>query len=100
MAECEELKNLLMRVKEYNEKAILKLNVCVYIYIHIYMCIYIYIYIYIYKLYIYIYITNIMECGLITSWQIEGIKVEAVADVFFSGSKITADGDCSREIRR
>ena len=61
------------------------------------MCIYIYIYIYIILV---IYITNIMERGLITSWQIEGIKVEAVADVLFSGSKITADGDCTHEIRR
>ena len=44
--------------------------------------------------------TKIMTSGPITSWQIEGIKVEAVADVLFSGSKITADGDCSCEIRR
>ena len=44
--------------------------------------------------------TKIMASGPITSWQIEGEKVEVVADFLFSGSKITVDGDCSREIRR
>ena len=45
-------------------------------------------------------LTKIMESGTITSWQIEGEKVEAVADFIFSGSKITADYDCSHEIKR
>ena len=44
--------------------------------------------------------TNIMVSSLITSWQINGEKVETVADFIFGGSKITADGDCSREIKR
>ena len=44
--------------------------------------------------------TKIMACGLITSWQIEGEKVVAVTDVLFLGSKITADSDCSHEIKR
>ena len=67
MAESEEeLKSLLMRVKE-SEKAGLK--------------------------------TKIMASSPITSWQIEGERVEAVTDFLFLGSKITADGDCSREIR-
>ena len=73
MAEMEELKSLLMRVKEESERACLKLNNKK---------------------------TKIMASSPITSWQIEGEKVEAVADFLFLGSKITADGDCSHEIRR
>ena len=69
----EELKNLLMRVKEENEKASLKLNIKK---------------------------TKTMASGSITSWQIEGDKVEALTDFLFLGSKITADGDFSHEIRR
>ena len=73
MAESkEELKCLLMRVKEESERAGLKLNNK----------------------------TKIMAPSPITSWQIEGEKVEVVTDVFFLGSKITADGDYSHEIRR
>ena len=74
-AECEkELKNLLMRMKEKNEKACCKLlkNPK----------------------------TKIMATGPITSWQIEGGKLEAVTDFLFLGSKIIADCDCSHEIRR
>ena len=72
MAESEEeLKDLLMRVKEESEKAGLKLNIQ--------------------KI-------KIMASGLITSWQIEGVILETVADFIFLGSKITADGDCSHEI--
>ena len=66
----EELKNLLIRVKEAREKAGLKLNIK----------------------------TKIMASGPITSWQIEGEKVEKVTDFLFLSSKITADGDCSHEI--
>ena len=74
MAESEEqLKSLLMRVKEENEKAGLKLKIQT---------------------------TKIMAFGPITSWQIEGEKGEAVTDFLFLGSKITADGDCSHEIKR
>ena len=74
MAESkEELKTLLMRVKEESEKAGLKL---------------------------YILKTKIMASGPITSWQIQGEKVEAVTDIIFLGSKITADGDCSHKIKR
>ena len=74
MAESEEeLKSLLMKVKEESEKSGLKLNV---------------------------HKTKIMASGPITSWQIEREKVEAVTDFLFLGSKITADGDCSPEIRR
>ena len=74
MAESEEeLKTLLMKVKEESEKAGLKLNFQ--------------------KM-------KIMASGRITSWQIEREKVEAVTDFLFLGSKITADGDCSHEIRR
>ena len=74
MAESEEeLKSLLMRVKEERERAGLKLNIKK---------------------------TNIMASGPITSWQIEGEKVEVVTDFLFLGSKITVDGDCSHEIRR
>ena len=68
-----ELKSLLMRVKEKSEKAGLKLNIQK---------------------------TKIMASGLITSWQIEEEKVEAVTDFIFLGSKITADGDCPHEIKR
>ena len=74
MAESEEeLKNLLMKVKEESEKAGLKLNIKK---------------------------AKIMASGSITSWQIEGEKVEAVTDFLFLGSKIIADDDCSHEIRR
>ena len=74
LAESEkERKNLLMRVKEESEKADLKLNIQK---------------------------TKIMASGPITLWQIEGGKVEAVTDFLFLGSKITADGDCSHEIKR
>ena len=74
MAESEEeLKNLLMKVKEESEKAGLKLNVQK---------------------------TKIMASGPITSWEIDGETVETVADFIFLGSKITADGDCSHEIKR
>ena len=68
----EELKSLLMKVKEESEKVGLKLN---------------------------IHKTKIMASGPITSWQIEGEKVEAVTDFIFLGSKITGDGDCSHEIK-
>ena len=73
MAESEELKSLLMKVKEESEKAGLKLNIQK---------------------------TKIMASGPITSWQIDGETVERVADFNFLGSKITADGDCSHEIKR
>uniref|UniRef100_A0AC11ESR1 Uncharacterized protein n=2 Tax=Ovis aries TaxID=9940 RepID=A0AC11ESR1_SHEEP len=73
MAESEEeLKNLLMRVKEESEKVGLKLNIQK---------------------------TKIMASGPITSWQIDGETVETVADLIFLSSKITADGDCSHEIK-
>ena len=74
MAESkEELKSLLMKVKEESEKAGLKLNIQK---------------------------TRIMASSLITSWQIDGETVETVSDFIFLGSKITADGDCSHEIKR
>ena len=74
MAESkEELKRLLMKVKEKSEKVGLKLNIQK---------------------------TKIMASGPITSWQIDGETVETVADFLFLGSKITADGDCSDEIKR
>ena len=74
MAESEEeLKSLLMKVEEESEKAGLKLN---------------------------IQNTKITASGPITSWQIDGETVETVADFIFGGSKITADGDCSHEIKR
>ena len=74
MAESEEeLKSLLMKVKEENEKAGLKLN---------------------------FQNMKIMASGPITSWQIDGETVETVADFIFLSSKITADGDCSHEIKR
>ena len=73
MAESkEELKSLLMKVKEESEKAGLKLNIQK---------------------------TKIMASGPFTSWQIDGEKVETVTDFIFLGSKITADGDCSHEIK-
>ena len=74
MAESEEeLKSLLIKVKEESEKAGLKLNVQK---------------------------TKIMASGSITSWQIEGETMESVSDFIFLGSKMTADGDCSYEIKR
>ena len=74
MAESEEeLKSLLMKVKEESEKVGLKLNIQK---------------------------TKIMASGPITSWQIDGETVETVFDFIFGGSKITADGDCSHEIKR
>ena len=74
MAESEEeLKSLLMKVKEESENCDLKLNIQK---------------------------TKIMASGPITSWQINGETVETVADFIFLGSKITADGDCSHEIKR
>ena len=74
MAESkEELKSLLMKVKEESEKAGLKVNILK---------------------------TKIMASGPITSWQIDREKMETVADFIFLGSKITANGDCSHEIKR
>ena len=74
MAESEEeLKSLLMKVKEESEKVGLKLNIQK---------------------------TKIMASGPITSWEIDGETVETVANLIFLGSKITADGDCSNEIKR
>ena len=74
MAESEEeLKSLLMKVKEESEKVALKLNIQK---------------------------TKIMASSPITSWQIDGETVETVSDFIFLGSKITADGDCSHEIKR
>ena len=72
MAESEELKSLLMKVKEDNEKVGLKLNIQK---------------------------TKIMASGPITSWQIDGGTMETVTDFIFWGCKITADGDCSHEIK-
>ena len=73
MAESKELKSLLMKVKEESEKVGLKLNFQK---------------------------TKMMASGPITSWQIDGEIVETVADFILWGSKITADGDCSHEIKR
>ena len=73
MAGSEELKSLLMKVKEESEKAGLKINTQK---------------------------TKIMASGFIASWQISGKTMETVRDFIFLGSKITADGDCSHEIRR
>ena len=74
MAESEEeLKNLLMKVKEESEKAGLRLNIQK---------------------------TKIMASGPITSWEIDGETAETVSDFIFGDSKITADGDCSHEIKR
>ena len=69
----EELKSILMKVKEKSEKVGLKLNIQK---------------------------TKIMASGPITSWQIDGETVETVSDFILGGSKITADGDCSHEIKR
>ena len=73
MAESEELKSLLMKVKKEGEKGGLKLNIQK---------------------------TKIMAFGPITSWQIDGETVETVTDFIFLGSRITAYGDCSHEIKR
>ena len=73
MAESKELKSLLMKMKEESEKVGLKLNIQK---------------------------TKIMASGPITSWQIDGETVETVTDFILPGSKITADGDCSHEIKR
>ena len=73
MAESEELKSLLMKVKEESDKAGLKINIQT---------------------------TKIMAFGPIISWQIDGETMEIVTDFIFLGSKITADGDCSHEIKR
>ena len=73
MAESEELKSLLMKMKEESEKVGLKLNIQK---------------------------TKIMASGPITSWQINRETMETVTDFIFLGSKITADGDCSQEIKR
>ena len=73
MAESEELKSLLVKVKEGSEKVGLKLNIQK---------------------------TKIMTSGPITSWQIDGETVETVADFIFLGPKITADGACSNETKR
>ena len=73
MAESEELKSLLRKVKEESEKVGLKLNIQK---------------------------TKMMASGPITSWQIDGETVETVADFIFLGSKITAGGECSHEIKR
>ena len=69
----EELQSLLMKVKEESEKVCLKLNIQK---------------------------TKIMASGPVTSWQTDGETVETVVDFIFLGSKITADGDCSHEIKR
>ena len=73
IAESEELKSLLMKVKEESETVGLKLNIQK---------------------------TKIMASGPITSWQIDGETVETESDFIFWGSKISADGDCSHEIKR
>ena len=73
MTESEELESLLMKVKEESEKVGLKLNIQK---------------------------SKIMASGPITSWQIDGQTVETVTDFILGGSKITADGDCSHEIKR
>ena len=73
MAESEDLKSLLTKVKEESEKVGLKLNIQK---------------------------TKIMACGPITSWETDGETVETVSDFIFLYSKITADGDCSHEIKR
>ena len=73
MAESEELKSLLMKVKEESEKVGLKFNIQK---------------------------TKILAFSPITSWQIDGKTMETVTDFILGGSKITADGDCSHEIKR
>ena len=73
MAESKELKSLLVKVKEESEKVGLKLNIQK---------------------------TKIMASSPVTSWQIDGETMETLTDFIFLGSKITADGDCSHEIKR
>ena len=73
MAESKELKSLLMKVKAESEKAGLKLNIQK---------------------------TKIIASGPITSWQMDGVTMKTVRDFTFLGSKITADGDCSHEVKR
>ena len=73
MAESEELKSLLMKVKDESEKVGLKLNIQK---------------------------TKIMASGPLTSWQIDGETMETVRDFIWGGSKYTVDGDCSHEIKR
>ena len=73
MAESKELKSLLMKVKEEGEKFGLKRNIRK---------------------------TKIMASAPITSWEIDGETLETVSDFIFGGSKVTADGDCSHEIKR
>ena len=73
MTESKELKSLLMKVKEESQKVGFKLDIQK---------------------------TKIMASGPITSWQVDGETVETVADFILLGSKITADGDCSHEIKR
>ena len=73
MAESEELKSFLMKVKEESEKVSLKLNIQK---------------------------TKIMASSSITSWQIDGEIMKTVTDLFLGGSKITVDGDCIHEIKR
>ena len=73
MAESKELKSLLTKLKEEGEKVGLKLNIQK---------------------------TKIMASGLITPWEIDGERVETVSDFILGGSKLTADGDCSHEIKR
>ena len=73
MAESEELKSFLMKTKEKSEKVSLKLNIQK---------------------------TKIMVSGPITSWEIDGVTVDTVTDFILRGSKITADGDCSHEIKK
>ena len=73
MAESEELKSLLMKVKENSENAGLKLNIQK---------------------------TKIMASGPITSWQIDGETMETVTDFIFGDSKVTADGDCSHDLKK
>ena len=73
MAESDELKSFLLKVKEESEKVGLKVSIQK---------------------------TKIMASGPITSWQIDGETVEIVADFIFLGSKISADGDCSHEVKR
>ena len=73
MAESEELKNILMKVKEESDKVGLKLNIQK---------------------------TKVMASGPITSWKIDGETMKKVRDFIILGSKITADGDCSHEMKR
>ena len=73
MAESEELKSLLMKVKEESEKADLKVNIQK---------------------------TKVMSSGPITSWQLDGDTVETMTDFIILGSRITAEGDCSHEMKR